>query len=228
MALSLYRQGPARAEVIRWLGAQASAIALTTASKIAFLGWGIGWPALNFTGFSGHAMFAASVYPVVAGMLASGTKRRELTIWAGACVAVLIGISRVMVGAHSPSEVLAGLALGAAVSVVGLKVSARPYAVSPLIVVLVGAWLALMAVLAPMSRTHGWVTQLALELSGHNKPHTREEMLQNRRSSKGSAAQQAPADVVQPEPLAQVVKLASVFVPRHSMGLRLAPMPHAN
>src|SRR6476661_1782264 len=52
--------------VLGWLMPLAAAVALTTASKIAFLGFGLGIARLDFTGFSGHSMFAAAVYPMLA------------------------------------------------------------------------------------------------------------------------------------------------------------------
>ena len=43
----------------------------TTASKVAFIGWGLGLSALDFTGISGHAMIASAVYPLLLGTLAA-------------------------------------------------------------------------------------------------------------------------------------------------------------
>src|SRR5438445_2386701 len=40
-------------------------LALVAATKIAFVGWGIGIRSLDFTGFSGHAMRASAVMPVL-------------------------------------------------------------------------------------------------------------------------------------------------------------------
>ena len=40
-------------------------MALVVATKIAFIGWGLGIQALDYTGISGHAMRATAVYPVL-------------------------------------------------------------------------------------------------------------------------------------------------------------------
>lgn len=52
-----------------------------------------------------------------------------------------------------------------------------PVALGPLPAVAAALWLVLMPVHAPAATTHATVTQLALRLSGHKKPHTRAEML---------------------------------------------------
>ena len=102
----------------RWLVLLGGGIALTTATKVAFIGWGIGSPALDFTGASGHSMFAAAVYPVlmlvfVSGVLPGGSRT---ALMLGYAMALLVGISRLAVGAHSVSEVIVGLLIGAPVS----------------------------------------------------------------------------------------------------------------
>jgi hypothetical protein len=69
--LVLSRRADTRPLATLWLGLLTLGALLTTASKIAFIGWGIGSAALDFTGISGHTMFAASVYPLLLGTLAS-------------------------------------------------------------------------------------------------------------------------------------------------------------
>lgn len=39
--------------------------AIVCASKLAFMGWGIGIRELDFTGFSGHSALSASIWPVM-------------------------------------------------------------------------------------------------------------------------------------------------------------------
>ena len=46
-----------------WLATTGAAALLTTATKVAFIGYGVGYAPLDFTGISGHAMFAAAVLP---------------------------------------------------------------------------------------------------------------------------------------------------------------------
>jgi membrane-associated phospholipid phosphatase len=176
----LWRADASRLLAVRWLQGLAVAALITTASKIAFIGWGVGSVALNFTGFSGHAMFSAAIYPLLAATLASGLPDRgqKLAVLLGCALVLAIGVSRVMVGAHSGSEVVAGLLLGGSVSALALAQAGLPrlrlnfYA--PL---LVAAWFVLSPLQAPHLPTHSLVTQLALQLSGHPKPHTRTEML---------------------------------------------------
>lgn len=64
-ALVLLRRPETRSLATCWMALTAMAVPLTTASKLAFIGWGIGWPQIDFTGISGHAMFAAAVYPLL-------------------------------------------------------------------------------------------------------------------------------------------------------------------
>jgi membrane-associated phospholipid phosphatase len=78
-------------------------------------------PALRRGAFpSGHT----STIAVLCGVLAL-TTRRQLVSWLALGLAVLVGISRMAVGVHWPSDVLAGLALGWVSAWVGLRWAAR-------------------------------------------------------------------------------------------------------
>lgn len=193
LAWVLVRRLDARPLALRWMALLGAAALLTTATKVAFIGWGIGWPEANFTGISGHAMFAASVYPLLLGTLASRAPRagRLFAVVAGCALALMIGISRVVLGAHSVSEVLAGLLLGGTVSAgaMGLMHAAQGL-VGPAIPATVALWLALTPAHAPASQTHSAVTRLSLMLSGHKTPYTRSEMLREHRRR-----QTAPRDL---------------------------------
>ncbi|MEO6593278.1 MAG: phosphatase PAP2 family protein [Planctomycetota bacterium] len=66
---------------------------------------------------SGHSMLAAVVYPTLGAMLARFAKRRAtqvLPIVAAVVITVLVGVSRLVLGVHYPTDVLAGWAAGAA------------------------------------------------------------------------------------------------------------------
>jgi membrane-associated phospholipid phosphatase len=168
-----------RVLAIGWLALLCGAIAITTASKIAFMGWGLGWAALNFTGVSGHSMFAAAVYPMLAGTFASRWPpgKRYAAIGAGFGLALLVGVSRRVIGVHSSSEVVAGLLLGGLASALPLAwAGIAPATLSPLIPALIAAWLAIMPVKAPASTTHSLVTRLSLMLSGRSEPFTRADL----------------------------------------------------
>jgi len=169
-----------RPPVFHWLWALAIAGSAVLASKLAFLGWGIGWAAIDFTGFSGHSMVSAAVYPVLGYAIGNRYSRRVamLLACAGALFALLIGVSRLVLGAHSVSEVISGLAVGAAVSGVVLarwpvgRLGLRLGAVA------LAFLLSTMASysVAPKVRTHDVVIALALALSGQSTPYTRDHL----------------------------------------------------
>jgi membrane-associated phospholipid phosphatase len=177
--LALARRSDTHALAIRWLSGLLLGALITTGSKLAFIGWGLGVAELDFTGFSGHAMFAAAIYPMLLGTLNSRLPpgSQKLAIGLGFALAGMVGVSRIMVGAHSGSEVLAGLALGTAVSFFALARSPLPRAtVGPLIPALVALWFLLSPVHAPTLQTHSLVTRLSLLMSGHQHPYTRSDM----------------------------------------------------
>jgi membrane-associated phospholipid phosphatase len=167
-----------------WLVPLALAVAVTTASKIAFLGWGVGIASIDFTGFSGHAMFAAAIYPMLAFAMtahwraAGRPHAAALAIGAGYVFAALVALSRVRVGAHSPSEAIAGFALGALASAAALWLAGHARRRLPVLWAgtALFVWLAVMPVEASPSRTHGMVTQLALALSGRSVPFQRADL----------------------------------------------------
>ena len=184
--LTLLHRPASRGLAFWWILLLLASTTITTASKIAFIGWGIGHAKANFTGFSGHAMFAAAIYPLLLGTLASHLPLtgQRLAVACGFGIALLVGMSRVWVGAHSWSEVIAGLLLGGTVSVCAMALSLLPRAViGPLIPALVAAWLLIMPIHAPPLGTHGLVTWLSLKLSGHQTPYTREDLLGGQRRS---------------------------------------------
>ncbi|MBS0444943.1 MAG: phosphatase PAP2 family protein [Proteobacteria bacterium] len=166
-----------------WFGLMSAAVALTTASKIAFIGYGVGIAGINYTGVSGHSMFAAVVYPLLFRVLASGSPLRErIALAGGIALAALVGYSRLVLGAHSLSEVLAGWALGGLATAAALwlaRVPAvrlpawLPLAVFTVVPLLVGS--------APPSRSHDIVTRLSLAISGRSAPYTRAQMLRDAR-----------------------------------------------
>lgn len=159
-----------------WLALFGIAFALTAATKIAFIGWGVGIPRINFTGISGHAMHASAVLPMLAHSLLSSSHRSARSVATALCylLAALVALSRVVIGAHSASEVAVGFALGGAASALTIVRAQLPERALPhaLAAVLVAAQL-LNAIAAPSVRTHDFVTRVALVVSGHDKPYTR-------------------------------------------------------
>jgi undecaprenyl-diphosphatase len=76
---------------------------------------------------SGHALCSFCFYAVLAGLIAARTRSLVLRVTAGVAAAVLviaIGISRIYLGMHYPSDVIAGY-LAAAVWVATLLVLDR-------------------------------------------------------------------------------------------------------
>jgi membrane-associated phospholipid phosphatase len=180
VCLVLLNQPDTRLVALRWLKALSVATGLTLISKIAFIGWGLGSATFNFTGISGHAMFACAIYPFLAGTLTCRlpSQWQRASVMLSVVLVLLISVSRLMVDAHSTSEVLAGMFVGASVSVyvvayVGLPRADLNYYL-PLVIV---AWLAIAVLQTPQVPTHSLVTRFSLLLSGHAKPYTRREML---------------------------------------------------
>ena len=66
---------------------------------------------------SGHAMLSAIVYLTLAALLSRVQERRRVKVFLvalGVAITLLVGASRVYLGVHWPSDVLAGWAVGAA------------------------------------------------------------------------------------------------------------------
>lgn len=162
-----------------WLGAVTLAALLTTVTKVAFIGWGLGIARIDFTGVSGHTMFAAAIYPLLARtVVADAGRRAQFAATAmGVTLAVLIGVSRVQVNAHSWSEVIAGLTVGFAATATATMLAHVPRAHPPRwLLAAVLAWFVAMPMAAPPSPTHGLVVRLALALSGRDVPYTRDDL----------------------------------------------------
>jgi membrane-associated phospholipid phosphatase len=175
---------------LRWLGAIAVAATLTALTKIAFIGYGIGHAPTDFTGISGHAMSAAAMLPMLACAATRGAARRHrrLALAFAAVLAVVVGYSRVRVGVHSPSEVAAGLLLGACTAVFALEGRRPERRVPPWLPALMCGWLVIgPAGAAPPSPTHGWVVRIALAVSGRSQPYTRRQMHEDYRPRASSS-----------------------------------------
>lgn len=193
---------PTRPLAARWLLGTGAAALLTTASKIAFIGWFVGYAPLDYTGISGHAMFAAAVLPVLACLAAP--RRPRSAVAAGVLLAAAIAVSRVVTHAHSPSEAVLGFVLGSAASLWALRRSQPPRQPAPawLAVALV-AWLLLLPAGAPPSRTHDWVTQLSLRVSGHSVPYTRHDLRRHASHRAALPGLGLPAAEMQRQPVPQ-------------------------
>jgi hypothetical protein len=120
-------------------------------------------------------MFAAAVYPLLPGTLAFDvpSASRHFAVVTGCALALLIGVSRVVVDAHSVSEVLAGLLVGGTATAVVLTLVHLP---SGLIDPAPCRGCAMARAHAGALKTHSVVMRLSL-LSGHKTPYTRGAML---------------------------------------------------
>ncbi len=165
-----------RRRALAWCLLFGSAMLIVIASKMAFIGWGVGSKEWEFTGFSGHAARAAAVFPVLAFCLTRGRAAPLRMVGMGGAIllAALVAVSRVMIGTHSWAEVIFGAMLGAAVTLVFvLAARALPaWRPSPLLVgVTLGAML-----LQPGSGSisaHQVMTGVTLNLSGHDREYLR-------------------------------------------------------
>jgi membrane-associated phospholipid phosphatase len=160
---------------LSWCLLFGAVLALAAASQMAFLGWGIGIRALDFTGCSGHAARAAAVFPVALFLLldrrpeSGGGRARDGGLALGMLIGAAVGLARIEVGAHSASEALAGLLLGAlaAVLFVAHARTARPRSPQPLLLGLL-AGIVLLPHADPQA-SHQWLTAAALKLSGSDR-----------------------------------------------------------
>ena len=159
-----------------WLAVVGIGAGVVTLTKIAFLGWGLGVREWDFTGVSGHAMLSTAVYPVAffLTLFPARPRLRLVGVVCGLAAGVAVGLSRVVLSAHSPSEAVAGCTIGALAAVLFIwwawdakpsRLSAVPVAVS-LLMLTVG----LHDVRVP---TQHWITHIALHLSGRDRPFIR-------------------------------------------------------
>jgi len=151
------------------------AVGLTTfATKLAFLGWGVGIAKLDFTGFSGHAAMSAVAWPVV---LSIAARRRDAGPWGfatGLLLAAAIAYSRLPLNAHSGSEVVGGWLIGALASLwIAKALHHAPRELSVWMMPLALAAGICLPLSFPRIHTHEIVVQLAKTLSGSAKEFDR-------------------------------------------------------
>lgn len=156
---------------------------VVSVSKLAFMGWGLGIRDIDFTGFSGHSALSAAFWPVFLWLLAARLNSgiRMLFVILGYALALLVAVSRLEINAHSVSEVIAGVVLGASASALFLLFQKRfPHrgevrlswgAVASL--VLIPAMLLHTGVKAP---TQSMLGEIAVALGPLDKPFTRADL----------------------------------------------------
>lgn len=180
---------PAAAAIVIWLlaggaGRMAwswcllfgSGIFLVVATKIAFIGWGIGIPGLDFTGISGHAMRACAILPVIAVLLLQQLRPawRTAGVLMATALALMVSLSRLVLHYHSTSEVVAGVALGMLVAIAFIRgmEGQRGFQLQHWVVGLTMLGLVPSSYAEP-APTQQWMTTVALYLSGHERPYVR-------------------------------------------------------
>jgi hypothetical protein len=158
-----------------WALLYLGAIGLVGASKIAFLGWGTGFPSLHFKAISGHATGAAAVFPTLFYLLVRehGPWLRRSAAAAGLILAGLVAVMLVAGAEHTPAEAAAGWLTGALVSLACNRSTRGLQAARPLVglacATLVFAGAALLMRAAPLSY---WMARAALALSGNERLHS--------------------------------------------------------
>lgn len=122
-------------------------LSLVVASKIAFIGWGIGIPSIDFKALSGHAMLTTAISPVVIYLILQRSRRilRTAGILMGIVFGLLMCVLLVMGNYHSISETVAGFAIGAIVSLSFIFHSDNLPTISP------NVWLALFSLLGALA-----------------------------------------------------------------------------
>ena len=180
IGLLLSRQKKA---VYLWIFSLGIAVSLTLLSKILFLGWGIGIVSLDFTGISGHTMLATSILPLLFFSVEqnSTTKFRNIGLWFGLLLSLAVGISRVVLGMHSISEVVAGWIFGLVVCFIAVNaIKSHRQGVAYLQLTILILVLAFGSMTPNYIPAHESAIKLALYLSGHDKPYTRADLLKTK------------------------------------------------
>ncbi|WP_311791641.1 MULTISPECIES: phosphatase PAP2 family protein [Pantoea] len=180
IALILPWKSDNRRTVWYWLLAFGLAGLLVSLSKILFLGFGIGSARFNFTGFSGHSAMSATLWPVML-WLVSGrwpALLRLLAIGVGYLIPLMVGFSRLVMHAHSASEVATGLLLGFTLSSAFL-LSQRRTALKGFSWPQVGAAFLVPLILMGHGRvatTQQFLERFSADLAGLEKPFTRADL----------------------------------------------------
>jgi hypothetical protein len=161
--------------VAMWWGLLFGAgVLLVGVSKVAFMAWGSGLPALGFKSFSGHATGVTAVFPALLWLLlrGAGDKPARAGAAAGLGLGAVVAVLLVVFDYHTAAEAVAGCLLGAAVSLAWIRLAGPgAAAASPAslgwfaVVFLAATWL--------MSFAHvgWWMIRLATLLSGRQRSY---------------------------------------------------------
>lgn len=170
-----------RRAVWYWLLVFCLAGGIVSLSKIAFMGFGLGSVRFNFTGFSGHSAMSATLWPVMLWLLSGRLAPlwRKLALGVGYLIPLLVGFSRLVLNAHSTSEVVSGLVLGFTLSTAFL-VSQRRSQLKGFSVAQLGVALLVPLLLLTQGRiatTQHFLERISAQIAGLEKPWTRADLL---------------------------------------------------
>ncbi|MBF7980464.1 MULTISPECIES: phosphatase PAP2 family protein [Rahnella] len=181
LALFMLWRADSPATTLIWLITLGISGLAVSISKLLFLAWGIGSSTFNFTGFSGHTTMSATLWPVMLWLISQRFQpdRRRLMIAVGYFIAIMVGISRLALHAHSVSEVLSGLILGSLCSGIFLYTQRsrdmRYFTFTPLVILLILP-LSLMSI-GKKAPTQQFIEHLATQITG-KQPWTRAKLLE--------------------------------------------------
>lgn len=142
---------------------------IVAATKIAYVGWGIGIASVDFKGFSGHAMRAATIAPPLIYILLQ-RQTQQIRLAGLLCAigfSIAICISRLVLGAHSVSEAISGLLFGLLISFCFIwTCSQRPATTFDRRLLIAGLILLLPLVSMEPAPTESWIQRVAVALAG--------------------------------------------------------------
>lgn len=165
--------------IFLWLAALSIAVSITLVTKVLFLGWGIGIASIDFTGVSGHSLLATSILPILFFSIGANTqnKLKNIGLWLGLLLGFAVGVSRIVLGMHSISEVLAGWFLGLIVCYLAIyAIKSHHQGLAYLQLLAVCLLLAFGSTTPNYIPAHDMSVKLALYLSGHDQPFTRSDL----------------------------------------------------
>jgi hypothetical protein len=178
IALLLWLPASTRRLCVVWFVIVVVVETIVAATKVLYMGWGLGITSLDFTGLSGHAALSLLVWPVAFSLLVRHKDAlRAFGVTFGFLLASVIAVSRLEIHAHSVAEVVFGGILGAAASSLFLVRYRRLFHV-----VALPRWLAMTLILPfAIGYGHAMPTESTLEgvariLSGHSYVYTRADL----------------------------------------------------
>jgi len=150
------------------------ALALVAATKVAFLGWATGVPALGYRAVSGHAAGFTAAFPTLCWLL---TQRRTPPVRVGAAVGalglgVVVASALVHAGEHTSAEVIAGWIIGMAAFLCTVHLAGdAPAPPTGLALACAGLVFCATAWAVHSVSVGNWMIRLALVLSGNHYPY---------------------------------------------------------